>query len=269
MTLHYAVFGQPIAHSLSPRIHAAFGAQLGIALDYRAIEAGRAEFPHALDAFAHAGGRGANVTLPLKEDAAALCASLSERARRCGSVNTLLREGDGWHGDSTDGAGLLRDLRERHALDPRDQRILLLGAGGAARAAAFALAGAGAGELAIANRTHERAAALAAALGAPARALAWSGLGEAGAFDLVVNATAAGHAGATLELPSALFASDALAYDLSYGRAAQPFLAAARAAGATHAVDGLGMLVEQAAESFALWHGRRPDTAPVYAALRG
>ncbi|MGN6518184.1 MAG: shikimate dehydrogenase, partial [Dokdonella sp.] len=141
----YAVFGQPIAHSLSPRIHATFGAQLGIRLDYRAIEAARETFAATLVAFARDGGRGANVTLPLKEDAAALCDALSERARRCGSVNTLIRDGDAWRGDSTDGVGLLRDLA-RHGIDTRGLRVLLLGAGGAARAAAFALVDAGARE---------------------------------------------------------------------------------------------------------------------------
>jgi shikimate dehydrogenase len=263
----YAVFGQPIAHSLSPRIHAAFGEQLGIAVDYRAIESGREMFAQALEAFAQDGGRGANVTLPLKEDAAALCASSSDRARRCGSVNTLVRDGTRWHGDSTDGAGLLGDLRMRHAFDPAGRRVLLLGAGGAARAAAFALADAGVRELVVANRTRERAEALAARLSA-ARATAWAELDRIGAFDLVANATAAGHAGAGFGLPRSLFAPGALAYDLSYGAAAQPFLAAARGAGAARVVDGLGMLVEQAAESFALWHGRRPETAPVHAALR-
>jgi shikimate dehydrogenase len=114
----YAVFGQPIVHSLSPRIHAMFGAQLGIALDYRAIDAGHDRFAQKLQAFARAGGFGANVTLPLKQDAIALCAGLSERAQRCGSVNTLIREGDNWRGDSTDGSGLLRDLRDRHAFEP-------------------------------------------------------------------------------------------------------------------------------------------------------
>ncbi|GAA0712510.1 shikimate dehydrogenase [Dokdonella soli] len=270
MHSRYAVFGQPIAHSLSPRIHTLFAAQFGIALDYRAIEAGREDFVQVLDAFARNGGRGANVTLPLKEDAAALCAECSERARRCGSVNTLLRVGDMWHGDSTDGAGLLRDLREHHDFDPRDQRILLLGAGGAARAAAFAFIDAGAAELVIANRTFERADTLAAAIDAPSRvaARAWTELSIGDGFDLVVNATAAGHAGAAFDLPCDRLASRTFCYDLSYGKAASPFLDWARATGASHVSDGLGMLVEQAAESFAIWHGRRPDTAPVHAELR-
>lgn len=123
----YAVFGHPISHSLSPRIHSAFGAQLDIAIDYRAIECDRAEFDQALAAFADNDGRGANVTLPLKEDAATRCHSLSERARRAGSVNTLVRQGDQWHGDSTDGIGLLRDLRGRQQVGLKGRRVLLLG----------------------------------------------------------------------------------------------------------------------------------------------
>jgi len=263
-TARYAVFGQPIAHSLSPRIHAMFGAALGIPVDYRAIEASSVEFPGVLDAFARDAGRGANVTLPLKQDAAALCSSLSERARRCGSVNTLIRDGDGWRGDSTDGAGFITDLRERHAFDPRGKTCLLIGAGGAAHAVAFALADAGVERLAIANRTNERAEALAAAISG-AVVVPWNDLANSGAFDLVVNATAAGHSQTRFDLPASLVAPRTLAYDLSYGAAAASFLA--WAAG-VQAIDGLGMLVEQAAESFAIWHGRRPDTQPVYAALR-
>src|SRR3982751_2978122 len=165
MTARYAVFGQPIAHSLSPRIHAMFGTQLDIPIDYRAVESSRNDFARALHAFAQEGGVGANVTLPLKQDAAALCSSVSARARRCGSVNTLIRDGGGWRGDSTDGSGFLRDLAEHHAFDPHGHRCLLLGAGGAARAVAFALADADVAHLAIANRTHERARALAASIG--------------------------------------------------------------------------------------------------------
>lgn len=268
-TSRYAVFGRPIAHSLSPRIHAAFGARLGIAVDYRAIEAGPEEFPARLAAFARDGGRGANVTLPLKQDALALCALLSERARRAGSVNTLIRVDDAWHGDSTDGAGLLRDLRERHDFDPHGRRVLLLGAGGAARAAAFAFADAGTAELAIANRTTDRAIELAQALGRVAHATSLATLEVLGPFDLVINASAAGHAGASTTLPRTLLDAHTLCYDLSYGKAAAAFLDAARQAGASRISDGLGMLVEQAAESFAAWHGTRPDTAAVYAELRG
>jgi shikimate dehydrogenase len=268
MSLQYAVFGQPIAHSLSPRIHAMFAAQFGIPLGYRAIEAGRDDFARALDAFAHAGGAGANVTLPLKADALSLCAEASDRARRCGSVNTLTRVGTGWHGESTDGIGLLHDLRIRCGFDLRDCRCLVLGAGGAARAVLFALADAGVEPLVVANRTRERARALVAAVGsANVEAVDWDALGAAGAFDLVLHATAAGHEGAPLALPPSL-AADALCYDLSYGDAAGPFLRWARSAGAARVDDGLGMLVQQAAESFRIWHGALPETASVFEALR-
>jgi len=267
----YAVFGQPIAHSLSPRIHTLFGEQLGIAIDYRAIEAGPDDFAHALTQFAAAGGRGANITLPLKQDAFAQCADISERAMRCRSVNTLIRDGGQWRGDSTDGTGLLHDLRERLAFDPYAKNCLLIGAGGAARAVAFALADAQVRRLAITNRTPQRAEDLARALGSAPRVdvVAWNELADAAAFDLVVNATAAGHARTSLDLPRNLVTPQTLVYDLTYGQAAAEFLEWARASGASRAVDGLGMLVEQAAESFAIWHGQRPDTNPVFAQLRG
>jgi shikimate dehydrogenase len=267
VTARYAVFGRPVAHSLSPRIHAMFAAQCGIALDYRAIEAGRETFADMLDAFARDGGCGANLTLPLKETGAGVCATLTDRARRCGSVNTLARVADAWHGDSTDGAGFLRDLTHRHGFDPRGTRVLLLGAGGAARAVAFTLQDAGVAELVVANRTEARAAALATALGESATASAWTDLRNAGDFDLVVNATAAGHGAGPVEWPNGATAAQAFCYDLSYRNTAQPFLDWAARAGAARASDGLGMLVEQAAESFLLWEGIRPDTAPVHAML--
>ncbi|MBN8481712.1 MAG: shikimate dehydrogenase [Xanthomonadales bacterium] len=269
-TQRYAVFGQPIAHSLSPRIHAAFARQAGIELEYRAVEASLDGFVAELARFAEQGGRGANVTLPLKQHAARLCLDLSERARRADSVNTLVRHGQGWHGDSTDGAGLVRDITGRYGLDLRERRTLLVGAGGAARAVAFALIDAGIAELVIANRTSEHADALADAIGLPDRVRTryWDDLGQWGAYDLVVNATSAGHGTQGLKLPRSLLTPRTLCYDLSYGKAAIGFLAWARSAGAERAIDGLGMLVEQAAESFALWHGQRPDTAAVYADLR-
>src|SRR5690606_5824042 len=266
----YAIFGQPIAHSLSPRIHAAFARQLSIAVYYRPIEVASDDFVAALAAFAERGGQGANVTLPLKQLAARLCLSTSERAQRADSVNTLVRQGQGWHGDSTDGAGLLRDITGRHRLYARGRRTLLLGAGGAARAVAFALLDNGISELTIVNRTPEHADALADAIGQPDRVHThyWNDLGNWGGFDLVVNATSAAHAGETLDLPASLLASRAVCYDLSYGKAAFGFLAWARSVGAEHALDGLGMLVEQAAESFEIWHGKRPETDTIYAELR-
>lgn len=262
----HAVFGQPVAHSLSPRIHAAFAAQVGIDLDYRRIEAAPEAFADTLAAFAAAGGYGANVTLPLKEQAAALCAAITPRAQRAGSVNTLTRSPRGWLGDTTDGVGLLTDLTDRHGLQSAGLHVLLIGAGGAARAAAFALLDAGIGGLAIANRTPARAQQLAAALADPRASAADAD--PAGRFDLIVNASAAGHHGAAPPVATEVLRTARLAYDLSYGAAAAPFLALARSAGTAQAVDGLGMLVEQAAVSFAIWHGRSPDTAPIYAALR-
>jgi shikimate dehydrogenase len=271
MRKHHAVFGTPISHSLSPRIHAAFARQCGIELDYRAIEADAGDFRAKLDDFAAHGGTGANVTLPLKEAAFALCSEASERARRAGAVNTLVRAGDGWHGDNTDGAGLVRDLTGRHMLDLRARRTLLLGAGGAARGIAPALLEAGIGELTIVNRTPERADALADALGEPGRVHPryLGDLAALGEFDLIVNATSAARGGQLPALPRSLVGRRCAAVDLSYGEAAIPFLAWARANGCHDAVDGLGMLVEQAAESFALWLGTRPETDGVYAELSG
>jgi shikimate dehydrogenase len=268
----FAVFGHPIAHSLSPRIHARFAANAGIGLNYSAIDAAPEAFAATLSGFSDAGGRGANVTLPLKQAAFAFCADVSDFARRVGAVNTLTRiGGGGWRGDNTDGPGLVRDLTERHALDVRSRRGLLLGAGGAARAAAFALLDAGVGELVIVNRTPDRADALADAIGDPARVSTryWEDLDDCGNFELIVNATSAGHGPDPIGLPFSLVARRALCYDLSYGAAAFGFLAWARAAQAGQAIDGLGMLIEQAAESFALWHGVRPETDGVYAELRG
>ena len=266
----HAVFGHPVAHSLSPRIHAAFGRQAGVALRYEAIDVEAAGFAAALAAFAARGGSGANVTLPLKEAAFALCAEASERARRAGAVNTLVRREDGaWHGDNTDGSGLVRDLTQRHGLDLRERRTLLLGAGGAARGVAPALLDAGIGELTIANRTSARADALADALGDPARVHVryLDDLAAQGEFDLVVNATSATRGGELPALPMAQVGPRSVAVDLSYGDAAIPFLAWARAAGCRQSVDGLGMLVEQAAESFRIWHGVRPETDAIHAEL--
>jgi shikimate dehydrogenase len=267
---HYAVFGHPVAHSLSPRIHAAFARQAGIDMAYVAIDA--PDFEAALAAF---DGDGANVTLPHKTRAAAACATLDERARRCGVVNTLVRRDGGWHGDNTDGLGLVRDLTGRQRLDLRNRRTLLLGAGGGSRGVAPALLDAGVADLFIVNRTPERSDALADALGEPKRVHAryFDDLRTLGEFDLVVNATSAGRDGGAgsptfPQLPMSLIGRRTAAVDLSYGEAAVGFLAWARAAGAHDALDGLGMLVEQAAESFLLWHGVHPDTDAVYAALR-
>lgn len=268
--VRHAVFGHPVAHSLSPRIHAAFGAQTGIALDYVAIDAAPASFAEALAAFAADGGSGANVTLPLKELAFGIASTRSERAERSGAVNTLVRRGEAWHGDNTDGAGLVRDLTDRHGLDLRGRRTLLIGAGGAARGVAPALLDAGITDLYVVNRTSARTDALADALGEPGRVHPrhFEQLGELGEFELIVNATSAGRGGTFPSLPRSLVGMRTAAVDLSYGEASVPFLAWARAHNARDVIDGLGMLVEQAAESFVLWHAVRPDTAAVFEALQ-
>ncbi|MBA2237646.1 MAG: shikimate dehydrogenase [Lysobacter sp.] len=266
----FAVIGQPVAHSLSPRIHAEFSRQTGIALDYRAMQAGPVDFAGALAAFAAQGGGGANITLPHKERAAAICDSLGERARRSGAANTLIRIDAGWHGDNTDGVGLVRDLTSRHGMDLRSRRVLMIGAGGAARGVAPALLDAGIGDLFVVNRNSARADRLSDLLGDPGRVHVryLDDVGSLGAFDLIINATSAARDGEPLKLPGSLVAPRADAVDLNYGEAAIPFLAWARAAGADRTIDGLGMLVEQAAESFLLWHGVRPDTDEIYEQLR-
>ena len=267
----FAVLGQPIAHSLSPLIHAAFAQQLQIELEYTAIESSVAALADNLQALANRGGRGANITLPLKEQAYALAVQLSARAQRAGAVNTLSHTAAGWQGDNTDGAGLVRDLTVRHGLDLRGRRLLLLGAGGSARGVAPALLDAGVRQLVIVNRSPERADALADVLGQPERVSSayWEDLAELGDFELIVNTTSAGREpGSLFKLPLSLVGSLTAAVDLNYGDAAVAFLAWARAANCRHCIDGLGMLVEQAAESFEIWHGVRPDTAPVYQQLR-
>ncbi|WP_343227584.1 MULTISPECIES: shikimate dehydrogenase [Rhodanobacter] len=267
----FAVFGHPIAHSLSPRIHQGFAQQFGITLEYRTIDATPGDFADAVRAFFIAGGTGANVTLPHKGAASSLADERSEAATRAGTANVLTRLPDGrLVAHNTDGAGLVRDLTERHRVDLRGHDALLLGAGGAARAVAWSLLDAGVQTLTIVNRTPETADALADAIGEPARVHTryWDDLANLGSYDLIVNATSAGVLGGGLKLPMSLVGARALCYDLAYGAAAIDFVAWAKAGGARYAWDGLGMLVEQAAEAFALWHGRHPDTEPVYQSLR-
>ncbi len=265
----FAVFGQPIAHSLSPTIHRRFAESSGIALTYSAIEVDASQFAEAFQAFRGGGGRGANVTLPHKSAALKLCDRLAASAARAGVVNTLAIAADGVTGHNTDGAGLVEDISERLRLDLRGRRTLVLGAGGAASGVLPALLDAGIHSVVIANRSPSRADQLSDRIGEPARVETcyWNDLAEAGRFDLIVNATSAGHARLRLDLPFALVGPRSLVYDLNYGRSATDFLAWGRAAGAEHVCDGLGMLVEQAAEAFAIWHGKRPETASVYAEL--
>lgn len=267
----FAVFGHPIGHSLSPQIHQAFARQFGIELAYRAIDVAPAGFAAAVRGFFADGGRGANVTLPHKAAAFALADERSAAASRAGSANVLTALADGrLAAHNTDGDGLVRDLTERHDLDLRGHTALLLGAGGAAHGVAWSLLDAGVATLTIVNRSPAAADVLADAIGDPARAHTryWEDLASIGSYDLIVNATSAGVLGVALQLPPSLVGARALCYDLSYGAAASSFLSWATAAGARYAVDGLGMLVETAADAFELWHGQRPDTEPVYQSLR-
>ncbi|WP_458524447.1 shikimate dehydrogenase [Onishia taeanensis] len=271
MSDRYCVFGHPIGHSKSPQIHTAFAAQSGEAMAYTAIEAPRDDFAGAWRDFVAAGGRGANVTVPFKEEAVRLCEVLSPRARRAGAVNTLVLGKDGrTFGDTTDGVGLVRDL-EYHGVTLDGARVLVLGAGGAVRGVIEPLLAEGPAELMIANRTAEKASGLAADFAAQSDGrtrLHGGGFDAvAGPFDVVINGTSASLGGDLPPLPDALFAPGATAYDMMYGAAPTVFLAWASERGA-RGVDGLGMLVEQAAESFYQWRHRRPETAPVREALR-
>ena len=272
MTDLYCVFGNPIAHSKSPVIHAAFAAQTGEDLRYEARLAAVDGFSAAISAFVAEGGRGANVTVPFKEEAWRLCDRLSERAARAGAVNTLHFADGGIAGDNTDGAGLVRDISINLGQPLAGQRLLLLGAGGAARGVIAPLLAGQPTVLAIANRNADKARQLAAQFDdlAGAAELTGSGFDDlAGCdFDIVINATSASLSGDSLPLPAAIFASGSLAYDMMYGKGETPFLALARRQGAARRADGLGMLVEQAAEAFALWRGKRPETTAVLAALR-
>jgi len=268
MTDRYAVIGHPVAHSQSPRIHAEFACQTGQSIEYERLLAPLDGFAATVARFRAEGGRGANVTLPFKQEAFALADRVSERARRAEAVNTLRFDAEGVYGDNTDGAGLVADLECNLDFVLGGKRVLLVGAGGAARGVIPALLDAGIGELVVANRTVSRAEDLARAFAPRLEACAFRALAGR-KFDLVINATSATLSGELPDLPAGLYAPEALAYDMMYGKAEMAFLAAARRDGASRVADGLGMLVEQAAESFLLWRGVRPDTTPVMRMLRG
>ena len=263
----YVVIGNPVAHSLSPDIHARFARATGEALAYERLLVEPGDFARAARGFFAAGGRGANVTLPFKVEAFDFAQERTPRAEQAGAANTLAARGAVVLGDNTDGAGLVRDLTANLGLELAGKRILLVGAGGAARGVVGPLLALSPAMLTVANRTSERAKELALRFrhAGPVEGVGLDAMGEG--FDLVVNATSTSTRGETLALPGGVFAAGATAYDMAYGAAARPFLDRARAAGARTS-DGLGMLVEQAGESFYLWRGQRPDTAGVIAALR-
>ena len=267
-----AVIGNPVTHSRSPQIHARFASASNQAVDYSRIEAPLDGFAATLRAFADGGARGCNVTVPFKGEAFAACARLSERARRAQAVNTISFEADGWFGDNTDGIGLVRDIELNAGVPLRGRRVLLLGAGGAAAGALDPLLAARPAALVVANRTPEKAQALIERFAASAARLdvplSAAGLETPGAgFDVLINATAASLQAAVPPLPAGSLLPGTLALDMMYGAAALPFLRWARAQGAV-ARDGLGMLVEQAAEAYFVWMGVRPSTFQVLTELR-
>lgn len=268
----YAVIGNPIAHSRSPQIHTLFAQQTGQHLTYEAILAPIDGFGCAVDAFVASGGKGLNVTVPFKLEACELVDDLSPRARRTQAVNTLVvHTADGrLSGDNTDGVGLLRDLTRNHRCQIQGRRVLILGAGGAARGVLEPLLRASPSQLVIANRTVSRAVEL---------TRDFSDLGQVEAcgfeelagerFDLIINGTSAGLIGEVPPIPEDVLRRDGWCYDMFYASQPTAFVLWGRRHGAAKSMDGLGMLVEQAAESFFIWRGVRPATAPVIKALSG
>ncbi len=265
MTDRYAVLGNPISHSKSPLIHKLFAEQTGQDISYEAIEAPLDSFAATIERLRSAGYKGCNVTVPFKFEAFNCATELSERARAAQAVNTLSFEGEKIIGDNTDGAGLVRDIEQNYGINLNDKRVLLMGAGGASYGVVLPLLTAGA-SIVIANRTDHKAVELANNF--PGKAIRGGSYEDLSGlqFDVVINATSAGLTDSEVPLPSGIFSPGALAYDMMYGRET-PFMAFARKQGATVA-DGLGMLVEQAAEAFFIWRGVHPDTAPVITALR-
>jgi len=270
MTDTYGVMGHPISHSKSPLIHAAFARQTGQDMVYQAIHVMPGDFERAVTEFREAGGQGLNVTLPFKEEAWLLSSARTGRAELAGAVNTLwFDEAGRVHGDNTDGVGLVRDLTANHGVSLRGRRVLLLGAGGAARGVVGPLLDEAPQRLVIANRTASRAEDLVRAF-AGMGALTGCGLDVLAGlrFDVILNATAASLEGRVPSIPADILTPGGWCYDMMYADQPTAFVRWGREHGAAGAVDGLGMLVEQAAEAFLRWRGVRPDTAPVIAGLR-
>ncbi len=267
MTDLYAVIGNPIGHSKSPMIHMAFAQQTGQDIQYIPVEAPVGGFAAEVEELRSRGGRGLNITAPFKLDAYACATELTERARQAGAANCLSFEGDRVVAENFDGVGLARDIETNLSCPMRGRRILLLGVGGAARGAIPAFLERAPAELVVANRTAEKAHTLGKQFSCLGNLVAtgFDALheGHAGRFDLVVNATSASLHGELPPVRAALLADAALAYELAYGKGLTPFLRLAREAGVQRLADGVGMLVEQAAEAFAWWRGVRPDTRAV------
>jgi shikimate dehydrogenase len=274
MSDRYAVIGNPIAHSKSPQIHAAFARQTGQQMEYSRLLAPVDGFRAAVGEFRTGGGRGLNVTLPFKLEAFDLADEVSQRAKDARAANFLAFEPGRIRADNTDGAGLVADLTANLGISLEARRVLLLGAGGAAQGVLGPLLSRQPAILAIANRSVDRALRLAESVrhqpSAACTVVSGLGYGDLAGhhFDLVINATSSSLQGEVPPLPAGIFAPGSLAYDMMYGKGPTPFLVFARAQGASRVADGLGMLVEQAAESFFLWRGVRPLTAPVIDLMR-
>lgn len=268
MTDLYAVIGHPIGHSKSPLIHAAFAQACGQDMAYTALEAPPTGFVDAVQAFIGAGGRGLNVTLPFKVEAFELATDPMESARLAGAANALKFEGERIWAQNFDGVGLVNDIQRNLGVALQGRRVLICGAGGATRGALVPIADQRPACLVVANRSADKATGLQHEFAGRATLQAGGYADLAGErFDVVINATSTGLSNEALPLPEGVFAPGALAYDMVYGKGLTPFLAQARTAGAARLADGVGMLVEQAAEAFAWWRGVRPDTRAVIGEL--
>ena len=266
----YAVVGYPVKQSHSPIIHGLFAEQTGEKITYELLEADSDEFEVAVRGFQAAGGKGLNITVPHKHAALALAANVAESAQRAFAANTLDFRGGTITAHNTDGSGLVRDLSVNLDFDLSGRRVLILGAGGAASGIIAPLFDAGIGQLTVANRTAARALALQSQLSelCAIEVCEFAALETLGPQDLVINATSAGVRGETIPFPASLFTTETFCYDLSYSLRETPFVTLAQAAGANRAVQGWGMLIEQAADSFEIWRGVRPDTAPILEKMR-
>ena len=259
----YALIGHPIEHSRSPLIHTVFARQTGQRLTYELIDAEPAAFETAVRGFGAAGGKGVNVTVPHKEAAFALCKVSSEAATAAGAVNTITFAQGVLNGHNTDGSGFIRDLTVNLKQQLAGKHVVVLGAGGAARGIIGPLLKENPLEVTLANRTRERADEVVAKLGGALLARTFAELAELPPVDFLINATSAGLKGDAPPFPTSLVGPRTFCYDLVYSSSDTPFVAWAKTHGAEHAVHGWGMLVEQAAESFAIWRGVRPDTKPL------
>jgi shikimate dehydrogenase len=264
-----ALFGSPVKSSLSPRIHTLFAQQAGLDIEYQCIEVQTEDFPGALEAFRLAGGTGCNVTLPLKRDAWQLASQSSKAVSQAQAANTLVLQSSGWFAHNTDGAGLVADLTGNNGVELENQRILIIGAGGATAGILGDLLACNPREIMLVNRSPDRAWALVKRFSSvghlsvtPLQDLPCLDLLEHGKFNLVINATSVGHQGEAPPLTRELFARDAICYDLNYFKASQPLKMYCQELRKPY-IDGLGMLVEQAAKSFYLWTGYTPQTQSV------